>query len=281
MNRKKSRYSIRELAVSAVLYIILIAFLIFFLYPIFWDVELSLEPQVNIFVLPPHYIFVPTLEHFVKVFTGWQFTAYAVNSIVISGSAVVASLLLGVPCAYVISRYDIPSKANIASIVLSFRFLPVVAIAIPLYLLYVRIGFFDTDWGLAILYVLFNMPFVVWLMKGFIDGLPTAVEDAAQVDGNSRFEVFYKFTIPLVSRGLAATTLFCLILTWNDFGAALILTGHSARTLPAQSLQFVSSFALDWGGLAAAAIVIALPMMIFGILIRNYLIKGLTFGAVH
>jgi len=281
MHRKKSRYSMRELAISTVIYIVLIAFLIFFLYPIFMDVELSFEPQVNIFALPPTYLFMPTLTHFVKVFTGWQFTAFALNSVVISTSAVLAALLMGVPCAYIISRYDLPRKGDIAGIILSFRFLPIVAIAIPLYLLYVEIGFFDTVWGLAIFYVMTDLPFVVWLMKGFIDSVPTAIEDAAQVDGHSRFQVFYRFTIPLVSRGLAATTLFCLILTWNDFGAALILTGHSARTLPAQSLQFVSSFALDWGGLAAAAIIIALPMMIFGILIRNYLIKGLTFGAVR
>ena len=278
---KSTYYRSRELLVGAISYIVLIILSIFFFYPIFWMVDLSIMPKAEVFRLPPRYLVWPSLSSYIKVVTMWEFTKYLMNSVITSSTSVILSLLLGVPCAYVISRYDFPGRQNSAFFILSFRFLPPVAVAIPFYILYTSVGLFDTITGLVLFYIVSNLPYVVWLMKGFFDAVPVEVEEAAEVDGYSKLEVFYKVTLPLVYKGLAATTMFCLLLTWNEFAAALILTGTNARTLPVQALQFVASLGLDWGALAAASMIISLPMMIFGIIIRNHLIRGLTFGAVR
>jgi len=262
------------------IYLALLIVSAFFFYPIFFAIVTSLQKRAEIFTLPPKLIFTPSITNYIKVVTMWKFDAYFMNSVIISTASVIGALLLGIPCAYILSRYDIPRKMDIAFIILSFRFLPPVAIAIPLYILYTKIGLFDTHLGLILIYIIMNLPFVVWIMKGFFDEVPIELEEAAQIDGYSRLHVFFRFTLPLVARGISATALFCLLLTWNEFGLALVLTGINARTLPVQALQFVASLGLDWGALTAAAIIIALPMIIFGIIIRNYLVRGLTLGVV-
>jgi multiple sugar transport system permease protein len=159
-----------------------------------------------------------------------------------------------------------------------FRFFSPVAIALPLYILYNAIGLYDSLQGLILVYVLLNIPFIVWLMRGYFMDVPKDLEEAYEVNGLSKTQIFFEITLPLVFKGLLVTALFCLIFTWNDFTYALILTGTNARTLPGQT---VSSLQGGPGGTAAAAIMIAAPMIVFGLIIRRYLIRGLTLGAVR
>ena len=262
-------------------YIILVVCLLFFIYPVYFSFSLAFMPRASIFKLPPNYIFQPTLDNFIKVVSMWEFTKYLINSTIISVVAVILSLVIGLPAAYALARYDIPKKGFILPTILSFRFLPMASVAIPFYILYVAIGLYDTQLGLILVYVLMNLPFVVWLIRGYILDVPKDLEESYEIDGLSKTQVFFRITLPLINRGLLATILFCFIFTWNEFGAALLLTGTNARTLPVQSLQFVASLGLDWGALCAAAVLIALPMIIFGLLIRRYLIRGLSLGAVR
>lgn len=262
-------------------YILLTIVLIFFLYPVYYIISIAFQSNVSIFTKPPRYIYTPTLANFVTVITSWSFSKYTVNSAVCSISAVLLSMLIGLPATYVLTRFDISHKGFLVYTILSFRFLPITAVAIPFYIMYVSIGLYDTQLGLILAYVLMNMPFIVWLMRGYIMDVPVELEQSYQVDGLSRIQTFLRVTLPLVYKGLLATILFCLIFTWNDFAMALILTGTNARTLPAQSLNYIAAMGLNWGALAAAAFLIAAPMIVFGLIIRRYLIRGLSLGAVR
>jgi multiple sugar transport system permease protein len=267
---------------TAIFYILLAILMIFFLYPIYFAIGyLAFQSNISIFAKPPTFIYTPTLNNFIKVINSWAFTKYLTNSVVVSICAIALSMIIGLPATYALTRFDIPRKGFLVSTILSFRFLPITAVAVPFYLMYVNVGLYDTQLGLILAYVLLNMPFIVWLMRGYFMDVPVELEDSYQVDGLSKTQVFLRITLPLVYKGLLATILFCFIFTWNDFAMALLLTGTNARTLPVQSLQFVASLGLDWGALGAAAILIASPMIVFGLIIRRYLIRGLSLGAVR
>lgn len=266
---------------TVIFYILLIACMVFFFYPVYFALSLAFQSNASIFTIPPNYIFTPTLANFEKVINSWEFTKYLTNSVVVSVSAVGLALLGGLPATYILTRYDVPHKGFMIGTVLGFRFLPPAAVSIPFYLMFIYSGLYDTLYGLIMVYILVNMPFIIWLMRGYIMDVPRDLEEAYEVDGLSKIQVFLKITLPLVYKGLLATVLFCFIFTWNEFGFALLLTGTNARTLPVQSLQFVASLGLNWGALAAASILIASPMIFFGLLIRRYLIRGLSLGAVR
>jgi len=265
---------------SSMIYIPLVIYVIFCLYPLYFTINTSLQEHAEIFSIPPKVIFKPTLKSYVKVLTMYGFTDFMINSLVAVTSSVALAMTLGVPCAYVLSRYDIPRKRDIAYNILTFRFLPPIAIAIPLYLYYIKIKMYDTVAGLSLIYVVMNLPFTVWLTRGFFLAIPKELEEAAELDGCSKLGVFLRITLPLSLYGLASTALLCFILTWNEFLLALILTGMSARTLPVQSLKFAEAMGLDWGALCAAATIILLPPIAMGIFLRKYIIRGLTFGAI-
>lgn len=266
---------------TLIFYILLAISLLFFIYPVYFAFNLAFMPRAAIFQLPPNYIFQPTLDNFVKVINSWEFSKYLMNSTIVSILSVSLSLIVGLPATYALVRYDIPKKGTILSMILGIRFLPITSVAIPFYIMFVTLGLYDTMFGLLLTYILLNLPFIVWLMRGYIMDVPTELEESYEVDGLSKTQVFLRITLPLVYKGLLATVLFCFIFTWNEFGIALLLTGTNARTLPVQSLQFVASLGLDWGALCAAAVLIASPMIVFGLLIRRYLIRGLSLGAVR
>lgn len=273
---------IKSVSVRIAIYAILILFTTFFVYPVFFIIKTSFEPTFSIRSVPPKIIFTPTLRNFIKATTLYEFQRYMTNSIMITASSVALALLLGLPCAYLLARYKLSRKLvnNVSHTILTFRLLPPTAVAVPYFLLYTSIGLFDTHIGLIIIYILSNLPFVVWLMRGFYAEIPKEIEEAAEIDGCSKLGVFLRVTMPLSIYGLAATVLFCTLLTWNEFSIAVIITATKARTLPVQALQFWSVVGMDWGALCAAVMLITLPVLIFGIAIRKYLIRGLTFGAV-
>jgi len=175
------------------------------------------------------------------------------------------------------SKYDIKGKKAIFSAILLIRFLPTIAIAIPIYLIYVQIGLYDTLFGLTLVYVLLNLPFVILLMSGYLVDVPKDLEEVYEIDGLSKTSVFFRITLPLISKGLLVTTLFCLIFTWNEFAVALLLTGKDARTLTG---QIASSIGFNPGLFCASGLIVALPMIVFGLLIRKYLIRGLSLNLV-
>jgi len=204
------------------------------------------------------------------------------NSIIIGGGSTVLAVGLGTISAYAFSRFKIAGKDDLLFFILSTRMLPPVVVVIPIYLMYIALKLKDTHFGLILLYTTFNVSFAVWLMKGFIDEIPKEYEDAALVDGYTRFQTFMKVVLPQSVTGIAATAVFCLITAWNEFAFALVLTetGGRAVTAPPSIQSATGSAGMDWGKIAASTFVFLLPVAIFTFLMRSHLLRGVTFGAV-
>ena len=213
---------------------------------------------------------------------GSKYFYQLLNSIIIGGGSTVLAVGLGTLAAYAFSRFDIAGKDDLLFFILSTRMLPPVVVVIPIYLMYSALGLRDTHFGLILLYTTFNVSFAVWLMKGFIDEIPKEYEDAALVDGYSRFQTFLKVILPQSVTGIAATAVFCLITAWNEFAFALVLTevGGRAVTAPPSITSATGSSGMDWGKIAAGTFVFLLPVAVFTFLMRNHLLRGVTFGAV-
>ena len=213
---------------------------------------------------------------------GSKYFYQLLNSIIIGGGSTILAVGLGTLAAYAFSRFDIAGKDDLLFFILSTRMLPPVVVVIPIYLMYSALGLRDTHFGLILLYTTFNVSFAVWLMKGFIDEIPKEYEDAALVDGYSRFQTFMKVILPQSVTGIAATAVFCLITAWNEFAFALVLTevGGRAVTAPPSITSATGSTGMDWGKIAAGTFVFLLPVAVFTFLMRSHLLRGVTFGAV-
>ena len=213
---------------------------------------------------------------------GSKYFYQLLNSIIIGGGSTILAVGLGTLAAYAFSRFDVAGKEDLLFFILSTRMLPPVVVVIPIYLMYSALGLRDTHFGLILLYTTFNVSFAVWLMKGFIDEIPKEYEDAALVDGYSRFQTFVKVILPQSVTGIAATAVFCLITAWNEFAFALVLTevGGKAVTAPPSITSATGSAGMDWGKIAAATFVFLLPVAVFTFLMRGHLLRGVTFGAV-
>ena len=213
---------------------------------------------------------------------GSNFFYQLLNSIIVGGGSTILAVGLGTIAAYAFSRFNIAGKEDLLFFILSTRMLPPVVVVIPIYLMYISLKLIDTHFGLILLYTTFNVSFAVWLMKGFIDEIPREYEDAALVDGYTRFQTFLKVVLPQSVTGIAATAVFCLITAWNEFAFALVLTetGGRAVTAPPSITSATGSAGMDWGKIAASTFIFLLPVAIFTFLMRSHLLRGVTFGAV-
>ena len=240
----------------------------------------TVKKQRLVFVLPSVF---GTIAICVALANGGSKYFYQLlNSIIIGGGSTILAVGLGTLAAYAFSRFDIAGKDDLLFFILSTRMLPPVVVVIPIYLMYSALGLRDTHFGLILLYTTFNVSFAVWLMKGFIDEIPKEYEDAALVDGYSRFQTFLKVILPQSVTGIAATAVFCLITAWNEFAFALVLTevGGRAVTAPPSITSATGSSGMDWGKIAAGTFVFLLPVAVFTFLMRSHLLRGVTFGAV-
>ena len=240
----------------------------------------TVKKQRLVFVLPSVF---GTIAICVALANGGSKYFYQLlNSIIIGGGSTILAVGLGTLAAYAFSRFDIAGKDDLLFFILSTRMLPPVVVVIPIYLMYSALGLRDTHFGLILLYTTFNVSFAVWLMKGFIDEIPKEYEDAALVDGYSRFQTFLKVILPQSVTGIAATAVFCLITAWNEFAFALVLTevGGKAVTAPPSITSATGSSGMDWGKIAAGTFVFLLPVAVFTFLMRSHLLRGVTFGAV-
>jgi multiple sugar transport system permease protein len=195
----------------------------------------------------------------------------------------VAALLIGVPAAYGLTRFEWPHNWDnrIADWILSTRMLPPIVTIVPLFLMLREMHLINSLLGLAIVYTGFNLPFVVWMMRGFFAEVPREIEEAAMLDGESRAGALMRIVLPLVKPGLAATAVFCLVVAWNEFLFALILTQtNTAMTLPVGIASRVTQYEIKWGAMSAAGVVAMLPVLVFATAVQKYLVRGLSLGAV-
>jgi multiple sugar transport system permease protein len=203
------------------------------------------------------------------------------NSLIIAGGSTIASVALGVFAAYAFSRFNMAGKDDLLFFILSTRMLPGVVVAVPIFLMYRQVGLHDSHLGMIILYTVFNLSLTVWLLKGFIDEIPKEYEEAALVDGYTRFQAFYKIVLPQAITGIAATTVFALIFAWNEYAFALMLTSQKARTAPPAIATMQGRGGVEWSAIAAGSLAFLIPVVIITFALRKHLLRGITFGAIR
>ncbi|MBV9959681.1 MAG: carbohydrate ABC transporter permease [Acidobacteria bacterium] len=252
--------------------------------PVYWLVTISLKSEVDQFAVPPRwFVFKPTLAHYADAFLARSFGQYLITSATVAVLSTACALLLGTLAAYALARFRLPRKldARLALWILSTRMFPPIVTAVPLFLLMRDVRLLNTKLSLIIVYTAFNLPFVVWMMRGFFLEVPRELEEAARVDGDSRLGALRRVVLPLVAPGLAATAVFCLIISWNEFLFALVLTQtDAAMTLPVGIAGRVTQYEIKWGVMSAAGVVAMLPILIFALAVQRYLVRGLSLGAV-
>ncbi|MEM9212601.1 MAG: carbohydrate ABC transporter permease [Pseudomonadota bacterium] len=259
--------------------------------PVLWIILTAFKTRTDALAVPPKLFFTPTLENFVSVFYRASITTgtsqstdmalYFFNSIFIAGTSVGLALIVGTLAAYAFSRYPLRGNDTYLFIILTTRMMPPIVVIIPIFLMFRLSGLAGSYWGIILLYTAFNIPFSVWLVKSFFDELNPEIEDAARMDGASEKRVFFRFCIPQIVAGLAATFVFGLILTWNEFLFALLLTGVETRTVPvAMARTLGGEVGVDYGLLAAIVTLFLLPIFFVTFLLQNQLLRGVTFGTV-
>jgi len=284
------RYQSPVRRILAVLTVVFLAvYLIWTVTPLFIMFVSSLKDLLAAFQLPAvgdwlgitvFFDFEPTFQHYVNLFVENHFSTYLVNSIVASLGSAVVSVVLGSMAAYALSRSEFRGKKDLFFWIISTRMAPVVAVMVPLYSIFRQFELVGTLPGLILAYTTFNLPFAIWILKGFFDNVPYAIEEAAMCDGCTRFQAF-RAILPLVAPGIGAFLVLCVLFAWNDFLFASIIGSGGAKTLPPATRELVQPQNIQWGKIMAAGVVTTLPMMALGLLIRRYLVAGLTMGAVR
>jgi multiple sugar transport system permease protein len=203
------------------------------------------------------------------------------NSLVIGFGSTFLAVFLGTLAAYALSRFRVPIKDDLLFFILSTRFMPPIAVAIPIYLMFRQLGLLDSYVGMILLYTAVNVSLAVWLLKGFIDEIPREYEEAALVDGYTRLQAFVKTVLPQATTGIAATAVFCLIFSWNEYAFAVLLTSGNAQTMPPFIPFIIGEGGQDWPAVAAATTLFVIPILVFTVLLRKQLLRGITFGAVR
>jgi multiple sugar transport system permease protein len=309
--RSRLTHTLRAILVIVISIVILI--------PIFVMLNTAFKTRPEVVSVPPKLVYTPTLEGFVLLLTERAVASPAVleelqaaaelgelglfdrlalglgqeitgpseyvnrlrNSVIIAGLSTIASVILAVFAGYAFSRYTVKGKNDLLFFILSTRFLPAVVVTVPLFIMYSQLKLHDTHIGMILLYTAFNLSLAVWLMKGFFDEIPTEYEEAALVDGYTRMQSFFKIVLPQAATGVAATTVFCLIFAWNEYAFALMLTSETARTAPPSIATMLGRSGIEWTAIAAGSLGFLIPVIIVVFLLRNYLLRGVTFGAVR
>ena len=266
------------------IYLAVCLFVGFGLFPLYMMITTSLKTDLQTFEWPPVWIFTPTFHSYYNalfVFGGRSADHYLLNSLVVTLSSSALAVFLGAMAAYGLARFRFSGNRDIAFYILSTRFAPPVGFIVPIYLMVQRSGLLDSQLALIIVYTSMNLSFVTWILRGFFLEIPIEIEEAALVDGYTRWQVFLRVALPLVKPGLAATVILSAIFSWNEFLFASILAPGDAATIPVYLAGFSASMNIDWGEYMAVGTMAVLPIMIFTLALQRHLVRGLTFGAVR
>jgi multiple sugar transport system permease protein len=231
--------------------------------------------------MPPLLIWKPTLANYAAVLTRGEFLSAFANSLIVSTGAVLASLIVGVPAAYAFARIRFAGKSFLFFSLLVMRMLPPIAVLLPLFALFNKAGLINTRLSLVIAYTTFSLPLIVWIMRGFFEDLPAELEEAARVDGATRGGAFLRVMLPLARPGLVTAAILSLLLAWNDFLFAAVLTSNSTRTLPVLLAGYAGAdTGVEWGQITASGVLVVLPVILFSFAVQKHLVTGLSAGAV-
>ncbi|KLU62758.1 trehalose transport system permease protein SugB [Peptococcaceae bacterium CEB3] len=259
--------------------ILLCVYALFTLYPFFWMILMSFKSDAQMFTTI--YVFSPTLGNYRDIFMNSDYLNTLFNSLVVSVCAVGLSVVIGLPAAYALSRFKFRARENIAFTFLSFRFAPAMLIIIPLFVIYQRLGLYDTYTGLIWVLQLITLPFFIWILRSYLEDVSPDLEHAGAIDGYNRLQIFMKIFLPLIRPGLVAATLLIFIFAWNAFTLPLLLSNNVSQTVTVQIMQMMGGgFTVHYGVLAAGAVISALPEIALTVLIQKHLVRGLSLGAV-
>jgi multiple sugar transport system permease protein len=250
-----------------------------FLFPYLWMLLTGIRRPVDTVSMPPRLFFTPSLEGFRQIFHSIHFQSYLVNSIIVSVTATLVVLVIAAPAAYAMTQLRVRGRSFLATILVA-RMVPGISILIPVYLAASRLGVLDTYGVLVVMYTAFNLPFAIWLLRGFFRDVPNEIREAAIIDGCTEVQVFLRMVLPLVTNGLVATAVFVFIAAWNEFLFAMALTNANTATAPLAMVAFRNELGVMWDQIGAAALLISSPVVLFAVVMQRYLVRGLTMGSV-
>jgi len=254
--------------------------------PGLWIVLNSFRPTVEIMAKPPVWTPSFTLEHYRAMFGGAgeggvPVFSYFRNSLIVSVVSTAIAILIGMSGGYAFARYRFKGKAGYFVGLMLFRAVPGVALSLPLFIVFARVGIIDTHFGLILAYVAMNVPFTIWLTDGFFRQIPKELHEAAEIDGCTRWQAFWKVEFPVARSGVASAAIFAFLTSWNEFALASQLTRSvGSKTMPVGLLDFTAEFTINWGGMCALAVLMIVPALILTFIVQKHLIAGLTFGGV-
>ncbi|MEV3873549.1 carbohydrate ABC transporter permease [Streptomyces sp. NPDC049906] len=251
-------------------------------FPLYWMLLTAFRPASEIRSDPPHFwTLEPTLENFRRAMASDTFWSSVRASALVGVGTVVVSLLIGVAAAYAVARFSFTGRRAFVLVILSVQMVPLAGLIIPLYLLLSDAGLTDSLVGVVLTYLVFMLPFTVWLLRGFVGGIPVELEEAAMVDGCTRAGAFRRVTLPLLAPGLVATSIYALVQAWNEYVLAyVLLSSNDKQTVSIWLVSFQTSFGTDYGALMAGATLTALPVVVFFMIVQRRVAAGLTVGAV-
>jgi ABC-type glycerol-3-phosphate transport system permease component len=271
-------------------YAIIVMFLTASLFPIAWLILTSFKPADDIMVSPPHFVFKPTLDNYIYALQKANFLHFVQNTIFVAIVSTTIVIVLSALASYSFARYN-PGGGNILFFILTTKMFPAIAVVLPYFLIFKEIGNspvgkvlgigLDKPGALIVSYIMFNLPFAIWLMVSFFQDIPRELEDSARLDGYNRLQVLWRVVLPLAAPGIAVTAIFCMLFSWNEFLFAYILTRDVARTITVGVESFFTLRGILWGPVAAAATISVAPMLVFVLILQRYMVRGLTFGAVR
>lgn len=271
-------------------YAIILAMLLWTVFPIVWMVLTSFKQPEDIMTSPPVFLFQPTLDNYVHALQQANFAVFIGNTIIVALVSTAIVIFLSSLASYSFARYNV-GAGHILFFILTTRMFPAIAVVLPYFLIFREIGNtpvgqllgigLDRLGALVISYTMFNLPFAIWVMVSFFQDIPRELEESARLDGYNRLQVLARVTLPLAAPGIAVTAIFCLIFSWNEFLFAYILTRDVARTITVGVESFFTLRGILWGPVAAAAAISVVPMLIFVLVLQRYMVRGLTFGAVR
>jgi multiple sugar transport system permease protein len=261
--------------------VLVVVVMLWTLVPLLWMLLSSLKPTSDIASTTPKLAFTPTFEHYKALFSGGNHVgSYIVNSIVAAGVSTLIAVTLGTIAGYGLARSSFRGKDHVAFWIISTRMAPIAAAVLPLFVIFRATHLLGSTTGLVVAYLSFNLPFAIWLMNAFFADLPPALEEAAMIDGATRWTAFRRIALPLVLPGVATTAILCLVFSWNDYAFASTFSGPDSQTLPIAASQLVTQTEIDWGQLTAIGTIVVAPMIVVGLVVRRWLVTGLTLGAV-
>lgn len=261
-------------------FLALLLVLVVCVFPFYWMVTASFKQQPAILSSTPQFFFEPTLQNYVDAFGKFDILKSLKNSLFVALVTVFLSLVLGTPAAYAIARFEFKGKKDIWFWFISNRMLSPIVVALPFFLIARNLKLLDTPWALILIYLTFNVPIVVWICADQFRNIPKELDEAATLEGYNSFAIFWKIGLPLAMPALAVSAIFTFIFSWNELLYALILTRTEAKTAPVVATSFMSGYELPWGQIMATGTLVALPVIVFSMIVSRQLVRGLTAGAI-